>query len=70
MKTTTSLLLKYFLIWVVLTLCYFFLSEKITKLIAPGFDSVEIWLLVVAIGLGLIFILTLTAFLKALKKRK
>ena len=70
MKNTTWFVLKYLLIWIVLSVCYFFLSEKITKLIAPGFDSVEIWLLVVAIGLGLIFIITVIAFLIAFTKRK
>ena len=70
MKTTTWFVLKYFLLWIVLSGSYFFLSEKITKLIIPGYDSVEIWLLVVTIGLGLIFIITLIAFLIAFTKRK
>jgi hypothetical protein len=70
MKNTTWFVLKYFLIWIVLSVCYFFLSEKITKLIAPGFDSVELWLLVVAIGSGFIFILTLLVFSIGLIKRK
>jgi hypothetical protein len=70
MKNTTWFVLKYFLIWIILSACYFFLSEKITKLITPGFDSVELWLLVVAIGLGLIFIITVIAFLIAFTKRK
>jgi hypothetical protein len=70
MKTTKWFVLKYFLIWIILSGCYFLLSEKITKLITPGYDSVEIWLLVVIIGLGLIFIIALIAFLIAFTKRK
>jgi len=70
MKTTTRLILKYFAIWIILSVSYFLLSEKIVKLITPGFDSIEIWLLTVAIGLGLIFSVTLITFLKAFTKRK
>lgn len=70
MKNTTLFLLKYLLIWIILSGFYILFSEKITKLIAPGFDSVEIWVFVVAIGLGLIFIAVLTTFLIAFVKRK
>lgn len=70
MKNTTLFVLKYLLIWIILSGCYILFSEKITKLIAPGFDSVEIWVFVVAIGLGLIFIVVLTTFLIAFVKRK
>jgi hypothetical protein len=70
MRNTSSLIMKYFLIWLVLSTCYFFFSEKITKLIAPGFDSVQIWFFVVSIGLGLIFIITTVAFFIAFLKRK
>ena len=70
MKNNTWFVLKYFFTWIILSGCYFFLSENFTKLITPGYDSVEIWVLVVSIGLGLIFIITLIAFLIAFTKRK
>ena len=73
MKTVKSLLFKYLITWIFLSIIYFLLSEKITKWIAPGFDNVELWIIVVIAGLSLIFLITLICFLVAmvkLKKRK
>jgi hypothetical protein len=37
-------------------------SEALTKFIAPGYDSVELWLTVNAVGIILLFGVTLISF--------
>lgn len=70
MRSTILFALKYVVIWLILSVCYFFSSETITKWIAPGYDNVQIWLTVVAIGLLLIFIFLTISFLIGLRRRK
>lgn len=70
MKSVKSLLFKYFITWIFLSIIYFFLSEKITKWIAPGFDNVELWTIVVIAGLSLLFLMILISFFVALIRLK
>lgn len=59
MKKYTILILKYFLSWITLSVIYFFLSEEITKIIAPNYHNVESWIMVLSSGIILITIITL-----------
>jgi hypothetical protein len=70
MKTLKSILIKYLISWIFLSVIYFFLSEKIARLIAPGFDNVELWIVVVIAGLSAIFLIMLISFFIAFMKFK
>ena len=71
MRSITLLALRYFVIWIILSIGYFFSSETITKWIAPGYDNVQLWLSVVAVGLILIFVpLTISFFIRLRRHKK
>lgn len=70
MKKSTILILKYFFSWIILCVIYFFLSEEITKLIAPGFHDIGIWIIIVSSGIVLITIVTIILFIFNLLKLK
>lgn len=70
MKKTTKILLTYFLIWITLSIAYLFLAETITKAIFPGYDSVELWLIVLTTGLLLLFLIITLLIIIQLKKAK
>lgn len=70
MKTIKSILFRYLIVWIVFSATYFFLSEQITKLIAPGYHDVSIWIIVVSVGLSVIFLIVLISLLATLIKFK
>jgi beta-lactamase regulating signal transducer with metallopeptidase domain len=49
--------LFYFLLWLILSISWCFISEKVTKQIFPGFDAVELWLMVLISGLAILFLI-------------
>lgn len=49
--------------WLCLSTGYFFVSETITKLLFSGYDSVDLWLLVLVTGLVLILVLVIISYL-------
>ncbi len=53
-SSTTKIILFHLIIWVVLSVGYFFLAESITKLLFPDYDNVEFWLMVLILGLIII----------------
>lgn len=62
MKKISSIKAIHFFIWLLSSMGYFFASELITKLLFPGFDNVQLWLVVLVIGLFVILILTIISF--------
>jgi hypothetical protein len=70
MKSITSFVLKYLAIWIILSTCYFFSAETITKWITPGFGGVETWLTVLTLGLVLISAIITISFFVGLRRRK
>jgi hypothetical protein len=48
--------MTHLIVWIILSLIFFFSSESFTKLIAPDFHEVTMWLTVMMTGLILIFI--------------
>jgi|GEM_PF-3172640 len=57
--TKSSIIIKYTLIWLIISAGYFFVSEQITKWLAPGFDDAVIWMKVVLTGWVIIFLIML-----------
>lgn len=70
MKKISVYIVKHLIIWLGLSTLFFFFSEKITKWIAPGFDNVKLWLIVVMSGLALILLITAICFIAGLRKLK
>jgi hypothetical protein len=70
MRSSLKIILKYLLFWLILSTSYFFLSEEITKRLFKGFHDVGLWLIIVAIGISVIFIVLLTFFIIELKKKE
>jgi hypothetical protein len=64
-----KVLLTHLIEWICASALWFLFSEIIVKLIAPGYDSVELWLAVNAVGLGLILAIAVVSCLVYLKKR-
>ena len=67
--------LIFVIVWLVLSMVYFFLSEPVVKLLFPGEDNVVLWLYTLFAGLILIFVIVLFLFLinfiiYKLRKRK
>ncbi|CAN5662308.1 hypothetical protein BH11BAC3_BH11BAC3_20830 [soil metagenome] len=62
---------KYIIIWVVLSVGYFFVTEPIAQLLFPGFYDVGIWLLTLIGGLVLILlILTIALIINIVRHRR
>lgn len=57
-----KLILRHFLIWLMLSIGYFFLAEPLVKILLPEFHDVEIWLIFEIVGLAFI-LLTITSVL-------
>lgn len=70
MKKIYILIIKFFFSWLVLSIIYFFLSEEIIKLIAPGTYNVETWIITVSSGLTMIFFIAVILFIFNLFKLK
>lgn len=64
MKPTQRIILTHLLTWIILSVIYFFSAEILTKKLFPGYDNVELWLLVTATGLILIFAAVAISFTK------
>lgn len=62
MRKISSIKAIHFSIWLLSSMGYFFASELITKFLFSGFDNVQLWLVVLVIGLFLILILTIISF--------
>ena len=64
----------YLFFWLAASAIYFYFSESITKMLFPGYDHVEKWILVLISGWAILFtvFLLLIAFtvIRKLKKRK
>ena len=60
----------YLFIWLVLSAVYFYFSESITKKMFPGYDNVELWLIVLISGLIIISVAILFSLSVKLRKRK
>ncbi len=60
MKKSTVITLKYIIVWLAFSILYFFLSEFVTQKIFPGFDTVELWVIVLVCGQGFIFLVFLS----------
>jgi hypothetical protein len=65
-----KIILRHLIIWLLLSVLFFFLSEPITKWILPEVHDVTIWLKVLASGLVLIFCALLISVIVAVVKRK
>jgi len=55
-------LIYHIIAWICATAGWVFFSEALTKFIAPGYNSVELWLTVNAVGIIFLFGLTLISF--------
>ncbi len=66
----SKVILIHLIIWLLLSILYFLLSEKLTAWILPDFHDVIIWLRVLIIGLALIFLFTGLSLIINLKLRK
>ncbi|MCE3229785.1 MAG: hypothetical protein K0S32_4336 [Bacteroidetes bacterium] len=56
-------ILKYFIIWLILSVIYFLLAEPLVKLLFPDEHNVVLWYITLVYGLLLIVIMILTSFL-------
>jgi len=64
-------ILIHLLLWILLSIVFFYSSESITKLLFKGFDDVSIWIGVLVTGSSLIFlILALSLLIFLLDERK
>jgi len=71
MKTSKNLkrhkvkkvILIHLIVWILLSVIYFFLSETIVKLIFPTIHGVELWLMTVYAGVILISILVVISLI-------
>ena len=68
MKKKNRITLVHFLIWLTLSVVFFFLSERITVSLFSGIHDVGIWLTVLITGLIIILVSTLTSLIIHLKK--
>lgn len=68
--TKSSIIIKYTLLWLIISAGYFFVSESITKWLAPGFDDVFLWMKVVLTGWMIIFLLMLVILIIKLIRNK
>ncbi len=57
------IILKHLLIWLILSVSFFFLAEPLVRLLFPGFHEVEIWLLAEFIGLIAILLIMTTSLI-------
>jgi hypothetical protein len=57
--TKSSIIIKYAFIWLLISACYFFVSEQLIKWLAPGFDNVVIWMKVLLAGWIIVFLFML-----------
>jgi len=58
-----KIILIHLVVWILLSVIHFFLSETIVKLIFPTIHGVELWLMIVYIGLILISILVVISLI-------
>jgi hypothetical protein len=66
-----KVILRHLIIWLLLSIIFYLLSEPITKLLLPGVHDVTIWLAVLAVGLILIFcVLTISLITTLVKSKK
>jgi hypothetical protein len=71
MRGQLKIILIHALLWIVLSVLFFFASEFITVQLFEGFHSVELWLLVLGAGLILIFLaITFSLVVKLIRLRK
>ena len=55
-------LIYHIIAWICASSVWVLFSEALTKFIAPGYDSVELWLRVNAVGIIFLFGITLISF--------
>jgi hypothetical protein len=60
--------LRHLIIWLLLSIIFYLLSEPITKLLLPGVHDATIWLAVLAVGLILIFCVLTISLMTTFKK--
>lgn len=63
-----KIVLYHLLAWISGSLLWVIFSETITKHIAPGYDSVELWLIVNIVGIVLILGITIVSCFVTLRK--
>ena len=67
----SRLIMTHLIAWIVLSLIFFFSSESLTKLVAPDFHDVTIWLTIMLTGLVLIFFgVTASLTIKLIKRSR
>jgi len=69
MKKKTIIALTHLLIWLLLSIGYFFLAEPIVAFLLPGMHDVEQWLMVLLLGWLVIFIGIMISLLKNLRRK-
>ena len=68
-KTKRKLLLKYFILWILLSALYFYITEPILNVLIPGLVDIGLWLTVEVIGLAALFLIFLLLTVKILRKK-
>ncbi len=68
-KTKRRLLLKYLILWILLSALYFYITEPILNVLIPGLLDIGLWLTVEVIGLATLFLIFLLLTVKFLRKR-
>ncbi|NOT74217.1 MAG: hypothetical protein HOP08_04755 [Cyclobacteriaceae bacterium] len=64
----SSLIILHVVIWLTLSLIYFFTSETIIAWLLPGIHEVGAWLMMLIYGWVFIFILVVTSLVITLKR--
>lgn len=67
-KKMRSVRIVHLMLWLAVSLIFFLYSERVVKLIFPGYDGVELWLSVLAAGLITISILVFTSYAIAIRQ--
>jgi len=62
------ILIKYLVLWILISIGYFFISETVTNWLFPNVHGVETWLIVLSIGLIIIFIVIIISLIRGLRR--
>ncbi len=65
-----TIVLKHLLVWVFLSIGYFFLTEPLVKFLFPGFYDVSIWLVAMIGGLVFIFLIMIIVLIINIVRHK
>ena len=65
-----TIVLKHLLVWVFLSIGYFFLTEPLVKFLFPGFHDISIWLVAMIGGLVFILLIMITVLIINIVRHK